>query len=393
MSTCGTVNDYNSINVCGGTNLQGEDALFVLNLPPAVNCISIRLDGSGIGFSPNLNASASVSVFRGCPGDAGSQCIGSVQNTGQAFIRLNNIKLSGGGNFYIMIDGAGACFPYRLNVQPGNCPDGGKCDFPLNVTLPFESVPGTTAGFGNDYNANNSCFDVATTGNDVVYKISLDKESCIWYQFENFTSSATVLLSNACPIITAPACLRLAPCLSPLCRTVMGEITLPAGDYYFIIKSQSNTDVQFSSTIRVLNPDNLTDCPSCNDQDNCTSCRNSGFEKMTFEGWTARFGSTFNPGLTPGFRSGNFNNGLSRHTIVTRGNFDTLIPALPVVPPDGGDYAVRLGNCNNNAQGEQLVYTFLVDSSNTNFIYRYAVVLENPNHTPDQQPFFSIDVK
>ncbi len=64
---------------------------------------------------------------------------------------------------------------------------------------------------------------------------------------------------------------------------------------------------------------------------------------------------------------------------------------VPVVAP-GGTYSARLGNSNVNAQAERLTYSFLVDASNALFIYRYAVVFEDPNHTAADQPRFQINV-
>jgi gliding motility-associated-like protein len=49
-----------------------------------------------------------------------------------------------------------------------------------------------------------------------------------------------------------------------------------------------------------------------------------------------------------------------------------------------------LGNDNTNSEAERLSYTMTVDANNALFVYRYAVVLEDPAHDPSEQPRFEI---
>jgi gliding motility-associated-like protein len=61
--------------------------------------------------------------------------------------------------------------------------------------------------------------------------------------------------------------------------------------------------------------------------------------------------------------------------------------------PDGFNYSVKLGNSGTGAEMEALEYTMDVDSSNSLLILHFAWVMENPGHTPEEQPRFSMIIK
>ena len=117
-----------------------------------------------------------------------------------------------------------------------------------------------------------------------------------------------------------------------------------------------------------------------------STCPNADFEQGNFSNWTGYRGGCCpivanNPGIVNG-----------RHTIMTGNGVDPFSNGtIPVVAP-GGTFSARLGNSNVGAQAERLTYSFLVDPSSALFIYRYAVVFEDPNHTPADQPRFQIRV-
>lgn len=122
----------------------------------------------------------------------------------------------------------------------------------------------------------------------------------------------------------------------------------------------------------------------CNAQ---ASCTNIDFEMGNFTGWTGNTGYCC-PVVTP-------NNGIvtGRHTIMSGPGFDpNTCGTVPVVYPGGGTYSARLGNDGSSSQAERLTYTFLVSPNSSLFIYRYAVVLEDPAHNPTEQPRFEIKV-
>ncbi|MES2629209.1 MAG: PKD domain-containing protein [Bacteroidota bacterium] len=400
LTTCNTVNDYTSAMACGSLVMNGEDAVFTFTPDEDTKCINIGLYGSGIGTTPNLAASAALFIFDGCPNAAGTSCIAKEINKGKSNLYLSNLKLTAGKQYYIMVDGGTVngtnyrCYPYQLKIDKGSCSAaaGSDCASALEMSLPMVSVPGTTSMMSNDYPGGTSCIWNGN-GEDVVYHLNLPVAKCLKYQVDEMSVNGVLYIFKGCPGAPGSECIRYSMCRKPECRFILEEITLAAGDYYFVFKSDDASDLNFKFTVQSLSPDDKVACETCDDKENCAPCLNAGFEKMNLDGWKGFFGTFANPKQNTGFRTAIPNDGFSRHTVTTRGHYDSLIKTLPVVPPVGGDFAVRLGNCNNNGQSEQLVYTIQVDSNNTNFIYQYAVIFEDPEHDKANQPSFSIEMK
>ncbi len=65
---------------------------------------------------------------------------------------------------------------------------------------------------------------------------------------------------------------------------------------------------------------------------------------------------------------------------------------LPMVSPSGGAYSMRLGNANTGSQAESVELRFTVDEQSTFFLLQYAVVMEDPNHSYDDQPRFELNI-
>ncbi len=66
--------------------------------------------------------------------------------------------------------------------------------------------------------------------------------------------------------------------------------------------------------------------------------------------------------------------------------------ALRVIP-EGEEMSVRLGNWNTGRKAEAMVYEILVDTTRVDMlILKYAAVMEDPNHTPEDQPRFRIEM-
>ena len=65
---------------------------------------------------------------------------------------------------------------------------------------------------------------------------------------------------------------------------------------------------------------------------------------------------------------------------------------LKKIPP-GYSYSAQLGSTAIHSLDESLAYTLTVDSMNALFIWKFAVVLQDPNHIPIQQPFFKISLE
>lgn len=118
-----------------------------------------------------------------------------------------------------------------------------------------------------------------------------------------------------------------------------------------------------------------------------SACSNSDFELGNFTNWIGKRGTCCPINAnTLGIVSG-------RHTIMTGTGLDPMsCGAIPVVAP-GGTFSARLGNSTSGAQAEKLVYTLAIDTFNAILIFRYAVVMEDPNHTTAQQPRFAVSIR
>ncbi len=84
----------------------------------------------------------------------------------------------------------------------------------------------------------------------------------------------------------------------------------------------------------------------------------------------------------------------SRHTVYTTpGEYDANTNYQLLTIPDGAIASVRLGNDNVGSEAEMIEYSFFVDKEVAGvLLLQYAVVLENPGHSDDQQPYFTMRV-
>ena len=121
---------------------------------------------------------------------------------------------------------------------------------------------------------------------------------------------------------------------------------------------------------------------------------NIDFEYGSFFNWkcfTGRVDSVGNTNVITVTPSAPTNN---RHTLYTR-TLPSPIDAyglFPTNPPDGSNFAVRLGNTQIGAQAERIQYPIHVPVNDSNFSikYDYAVVFEDPGHTTWTQPRFTV---
>ena len=116
------------------------------------------------------------------------------------------------------------------------------------------------------------------------------------------------------------------------------------------------------------------------------NCPNADFSMNGFQNWVGGIGNCCPIVIT---NPNTIQNG--RHTIMTPG-LDPIINALTRTPP-GTPQSARLGNSQVGAQAESLTYSFTVSQQNALFIYRYAVVLQDPGHPPIAQPRFEMQVR
>jgi PKD repeat protein len=115
------------------------------------------------------------------------------------------------------------------------------------------------------------------------------------------------------------------------------------------------------------------------------ACTNIDFEQGTLNGWAQSTGyhPLYNPlgcCLTLG----------GAQAITTGAGLDPF-GLFPVVCP-GGSNSLQLGNSAIGGIADRIEQTFLVTSSNNNYSYKYAVVLEDPGHPTSQQPAFTVEM-
>ncbi len=124
---------------------------------------------------------------------------------------------------------------------------------------------------------------------------------------------------------------------------------------------------------------------------------NIDFETGTFQGWTCYTGTTADVNginvitISP---SGPVNN---RHTMYSyAANSGDVDPygGFPVVCPNGSGYSIRLGNNSAGTEAEGISYQFTIPANQNvySLIYHYAVVFQDPNHLPEQQPRMETEV-
>lgn len=118
---------------------------------------------------------------------------------------------------------------------------------------------------------------------------------------------------------------------------------------------------------------------------------NLDFENGDYSGWTFQIGGVTTTSLN-WFGTGQVND---RHTLVSKSaNLTDYYGEFPQVCPNGGNYSLRLGNSSSGAEAESAAYSFSIPSGVSQFsiIYYYAVVLQDPNHLPEEQPRFRANV-
>ncbi len=123
-------------------------------------------------------------------------------------------------------------------------------------------------------------------------------------------------------------------------------------------------------------------------------CGNLGFEEGTTRGWVLTNGVVSDVGTQAVFGSenaGTFENG---HRLMQPGEGNDpkiTAEAIPVVPP-GSNYAIRIGNVTRGTRYDRIRTSMLITPDNTLLQYKFAVILQNPNHEPYQQPGFSLRI-
>lgn len=122
---------------------------------------------------------------------------------------------------------------------------------------------------------------------------------------------------------------------------------------------------------------------------------NIGFEDGKFTNWVCYTGNINNDGTI------NLNAGGppadTRQSILKNTSPQITDPygGFPINCPNNSKYSIRLGNeaARNEAESISYTYTIPADQNNLALVYYYAVVLQNFNHLPFEQPAFRTNVK
>jgi gliding motility-associated-like protein len=122
---------------------------------------------------------------------------------------------------------------------------------------------------------------------------------------------------------------------------------------------------------------------------------NIGFEDGSLNGWNCAAGTIDANGVITKSPSSPIQ---GRHTIFNKQNDAQRVDPygkFPVVCPNGSNYSVRLGNDDVKHEAESFTYSFFVPTESSlayAITFNYAVVLQNPDHKPFEQPRFTARV-
>jgi gliding motility-associated-like protein len=125
---------------------------------------------------------------------------------------------------------------------------------------------------------------------------------------------------------------------------------------------------------------------------------NIDFEDGSFNLWKLGIGDVDSP--SPGVNSVTITTSPqtpNRHEIINNAGSSTNTDpfgGFSINPPDGSNFAIKLGNTINGAEAERATYLINVPPNSTNYsiIYQYAVVFEDPGHLPVEQPRFTVNL-
>ena len=129
---------------------------------------------------------------------------------------------------------------------------------------------------------------------------------------------------------------------------------------------------------------------------NCPA--NIDFERGNFSGWTCYTGYVSATGNSNNISLSAVPGPVSnQHYLYSASNFSgftDMYGGFPVICPNGSNYSVKLGNNEGGAQAEGISYEFTIPANRNTYalIYNYAVVFQDPNHQPFQQPRLELEI-
>ena len=126
------------------------------------------------------------------------------------------------------------------------------------------------------------------------------------------------------------------------------------------------------------------------------NCNNIGFEAGDFTNWILEYGNVSADARTRTtiYRTPTRGTLQEGHRIMTRANGNDpniIVETIPVVPL-GSNYSARIGNSLAGAYYDRISTTFLVTPANSLILYRFAIILEDPNHPVYMQPKFTMRI-
>jgi hypothetical protein len=123
---------------------------------------------------------------------------------------------------------------------------------------------------------------------------------------------------------------------------------------------------------------------------------NIDFESGTFNGWTCYAGSVADAGGTNVISLFPTSPTPDRHAMFSSFPGGEVDPygGFPVNCPNGSGHSIKLGNDRAGTEAEGISYEFTIPANRNTYtlIYHYAVVFEDPNHQPHQQPRLEIEI-
>lgn len=127
-----------------------------------------------------------------------------------------------------------------------------------------------------------------------------------------------------------------------------------------------------------------------------SSPENIGFENGNFQNWKIYAGSIAIENNKNVVTMNELAKPISnRISIINNKKLIDPYGGFPVVAPSGGNFSVKLGNNVTGAQIDGISYQLTVPADRPEFTltYQYAVVLEDPDHEPFEQPRFIARIK
>ena len=123
-------------------------------------------------------------------------------------------------------------------------------------------------------------------------------------------------------------------------------------------------------------------------------CSNLGFEEGTTRGWVLTNGTVTDNNLQPVFETEFIGTIENEHyvTSLADGNDPKIVTdQIPMVAP-GSTHSIRIGNITRGSRYDRIKTAYTVTADNTLFQYKFAVVMENPDHEAFEQPAFSVQI-